>query len=99
MCVHIYTLTLPSLEFASSRRNTGLRLQKKMLGMGVKSKDAAKHFIDDDAGALLDVLYELSLKVSGDVKVAKKLLKDVVKIAVKLGLLYRYVRNVECGLR
>ena len=25
--------------------------------MGVKSKDAAKHFIDDESGALLDVLY------------------------------------------
>jgi hypothetical protein len=37
-----------------------------------------------------DALHELALKFSGDVKVAKKVIKDCVKIAVKLGLLYRY---------
>jgi hypothetical protein len=58
-----------------------------MLGGMMKSKGAAKHFIDDDSGALLDTLHQIAAKHSGDEKVAKKLLKDLVKIAVKVGLL------------
>lgn len=65
-----------------------------MLGMTLKSKDAAKHMIDDDSGAtlsvfsipkltfqcnnqgaLLDTLHALALKYSGDIKVAKKMIK------------------------
>lgn len=31
-------------------KTIGLRVQKKLMGMGVKSKEAAKHFIDDESG-------------------------------------------------
>eukprot|EP00039_Didymoeca_costata_P018843 m.335217 g.335217 ORF g.335217 m.335217 type:complete len:196 (-) comp17538_c0_seq1:88-675(-) len=71
-------------------KSLALRVQKKMLGMTLKSKDAAKHMIDDDSGALLDTLHALALKYSGDIKVAKKMIKDLVKISVKLGLLYKH---------
>mmetsp|Transcript_3199 Transcript_3199/g.7786 ORF Transcript_3199/g.7786 Transcript_3199/m.7786 type:complete len:203 (-) Transcript_3199:284-892(-) len=71
-------------------KTLGLRIQKKLMGMGVKSKEAAKHFIDDESGAFLDVFYELVLKYTGDVKKSKKVLKDTIKIAVKVGLLYRH---------
>lgn len=71
-------------------KNLGLRIQKKLMGMAVKSKGAAKNFIDEESGEILDSLHEIALKYSGDVKVAKKQLKDLIKIAVKLGLLYRH---------
>lgn len=70
--------------------NIGLRVQKKLMGMSVKSKEAAKKFIDDETGAFLDVFYELNLKYTEDVKRSKKILKDMIKLAVKVGLLYRH---------
>lgn len=42
------------------------------------------------AGAFLDVFYELQLKHTGDEKRSKKILKDMIKVAVKVGLLYRH---------
>ena len=42
------------------------------------------------AGELLDALNDIALKYSGETKVAKKQMKDLIKIAVKLGLLYRH---------
>eukprot|EP00037_Helgoeca_nana_P016388 m.154297 g.154297 ORF g.154297 m.154297 type:complete len:200 (-) comp23499_c1_seq1:45-644(-) len=79
-------------------KTIGLRVQKKLMGMGVKSKEAAKHFIDDESGAFLDVFYELQVKYTGDVKKSKKVLKDMIKISVKLGLLYRHNQFSEAEL-
>ena len=40
----------------------GIRIQKKILGK-MASRSVARHFIDDDAGKILDALYAF-LKVS-----------------------------------
>eukprot|EP00051_Salpingoeca_urceolata_P027163 m.480256 g.480256 ORF g.480256 m.480256 type:complete len:212 (-) comp21752_c0_seq1:1038-1673(-) len=66
-----------------------LRIQKKLLGMTVKSKSAAQFLIDENSGELLDDLYDLAVLDTKDAKVAKKLMKDLIKVLVKLGLLYR----------
>ena len=34
----------------------GIRIQKKILGK-MASRSVARHFIDDDAGRILDILY------------------------------------------
>ena len=52
-----------------------LRLQKKMLGMTVKSKEKVKSYIDETTGELLDHLYDFAALDSGDEKTAKKVLK------------------------
>lgn len=65
-----------------------LRMQKKLLGMTIKSKGAVKNFVDENTGLLLDNLYDLALLELDDTKMAKKVLKDLIKLIVKLGLLY-----------
>lgn len=49
-------------------------------------------------GAFLDVFYEVVLKYTGDAKRAKKVLKDMIKISVKIGLLYRHNQFSEAEL-
>jgi len=66
-----------------------LRVQKKLLGMTLKSKESIKSHIDDNTGVLLDKLYDVAYLKLGDKKAAKKVLKDLIKIVVKLGLLYQ----------
>ncbi|EDQ90475.1 uncharacterized protein MONBRDRAFT_31877 [Monosiga brevicollis MX1] len=70
-------------------KSLALRIQKKFLGMTVKSKGSIKNYIDDNSGELLDCLYDLALRELGDKKAAKKVLKDLIKVVVKLGLLYQ----------
>lgn len=41
---------LLSLSSQGMSKSIGLRMQKKLLGMGVKSKGMAKNFIDDNSG-------------------------------------------------
>eukprot|EP00040_Diaphanoeca_grandis_P040037 m.261027 g.261027 ORF g.261027 m.261027 type:complete len:195 (+) comp41138_c0_seq1:102-686(+) len=71
-------------------KSLSLRIQKKMLGMTLKSTASAKHLVDETSGELLDTLHDIALKFSGSTKIAKKQLKDLIKIAVKFGLLYRH---------
>lgn len=69
-------------------RSLGLRMQKKLLGMTVKSKSVAKAFVDDNTGELLDNLYEVAKMYHKDSKPAKKFMKNMIKIFVKIGFLY-----------
>lgn len=54
--------------------------------------------LHESSGAFLDVFYELVLKYTGDVKKSKKILKDMIKISVKIGLLYRHNQFSEAEL-
>eukprot|EP00055_Hartaetosiga_balthica_P010864 m.47704 g.47704 ORF g.47704 m.47704 type:complete len:194 (-) comp7351_c0_seq1:117-698(-) len=76
------------VEQQPSAKSMSLRLQKKFAGMTIKSKNKMKNYVDENTGELLDHLYELALVELEDAKGAKKLLKDLVKIVVKLGILY-----------
>jgi hypothetical protein len=76
----------PGSNFNS--QGLGLRAQKKILGK-MASKKIAKAFIDDDAGALLDAVHVLARRELETEKEASKLLKNIIKIVIKLAVLYR----------
>ncbi|CAH1796626.1 unnamed protein product [Owenia fusiformis] len=69
-------------------RSIGLRAQKKLLSK-MSSKKMAKVFIDDTSGRLLDNMFKLIKKYTGNKKTAEKVLKNIIKIVVKIGILYR----------
>ena len=69
-------------------RSLGLRIQKKVYGK-FSNKTVAKQFIDDDMGALLDTLHTILKAELGDSKKADKVIKNMIKITVKIGLLYK----------
>ena len=69
-------------------KNLGLQVQKKVFGK-FANKTVAKVFIDDDLGHLLDMLYKILTKEIGDSKKANKVIKNIIKVTVKIGLLYK----------
>ena len=71
-----------------SSKTLGLRIQKKVLGK-FSNKTVAKQFIDDDFGGLLDILNSILRAELGDNKKADKVIKNMIKITVKIGLLYK----------
>ncbi len=71
-----------------SSKSVGLRIQKKVYGK-FSNKTVAKQFIDDDFGSLLDTLHLILKAELGDSKKADKVIKNMIKITVKIGLLYK----------
>lgn len=69
-------------------KGIGLRIQKKVLGK-LSTKTVAKSFVDDNMSKLLDMLHEILLKELSDSKKADKVIKNLIKITVKIGILYR----------
>ncbi|KAE8745120.1 hypothetical protein FOCC_FOCC008294 [Frankliniella occidentalis] len=69
-------------------RDIGLRAQKKILSR-MASKNVARVFIDDTTSSLLDNLYRLAKSYSNNKKEAEKLVKNIIKVVIKLGVLYR----------
>ncbi|KAL8615945.1 hypothetical protein ACOMHN_034621 [Nucella lapillus] len=67
-------------------RGLGLRAQKKMLGK-MSSKKIAKAFIDDTTGRILDNTYRTLKAYKGNKKEAEKVLKNIIKIVIKVGIL------------
>ena len=71
-----------------SSKQIGLRVQKKVFSK-FSNKTVAKQFIDDDFGVLLDTLHLILKAEIGDNKKADKVIKNMIKITVKIGLLYK----------
>lgn len=69
-------------------KQLGLRIQKKVYGK-FSNKTVAKQFIDDDFGKLLDILHTILKAEIGDNKKADKVIKNMIKVTVKIGLLYK----------
>lgn len=69
-------------------REFGLRAQKKILGR-MASKNVAKIFIDDTTASLLDSVYHMVKMFSGSKKEAEGLVKNIIKVVIKIGILYR----------
>ncbi|XP_054720271.1 protein salivary glands marred-like [Uloborus diversus] len=69
-------------------KDIGFRAQKKLLSR-MANKSIAKVFIDDTTGNLLDNLYRLGRGQSGNKKEAEKVVKNIIKIVIKIGILYR----------
>jgi hypothetical protein len=70
-------------------QNLALRIQKK-LASKVSSKNMAKIFIDDVTGRCLDNLSRLIREHSGgSKKQAEAILNDIIKIILKIGVLFK----------
>ncbi|KAM9806501.1 tumor necrosis factor, alpha-induced protein 8-like protein 2 B [Syngnathus typhle] len=69
-------------------KDTALKVQKKILS-SMATKASVQLFIDDTTSEILDELYRVSKEYTGNKVEAHKVLKDLIKIAVKIGLLFR----------
>ncbi|XP_031621084.1 tumor necrosis factor alpha-induced protein 8-like protein isoform X3 [Contarinia nasturtii] len=75
-------------ENAFRARDIGLRAQKKILSR-MATKTVAKTFIDGTTASLLDNIYRLAKLHSGNKKEAERLVKNIIKIVIKIGILHR----------
>ncbi|TMW47448.1 hypothetical protein DOY81_007473 [Sarcophaga bullata] len=69
-------------------RDIGLRVQKKILSR-MATKNIAKAFIDGSTASLLDNLYRLCKFHSGNKVKAERIIKNIIKIVIKIGVLHR----------
>lgn len=69
-------------------KQLGLRIQKKVLGK-LANKSIVKTFVDDNLATLLDTLHLILKQELGDSKKADKVIKNLIKITIKIGLLYK----------
>ncbi|KAJ3597408.1 hypothetical protein NHX12_000935 [Muraenolepis orangiensis] len=75
------------MEFSS--KDMALKAQKKILS-SMATKSSVQMFIDDTTSDILDELYRVSKEYLGDRSKAQKVTKNLVKIAVKIGVLFRH---------
>ncbi|XP_065813673.1 tumor necrosis factor, alpha-induced protein 8-like protein 2 B isoform X2 [Labrus bergylta] len=78
------TVTMESF----SSRDMAMRVQKKFLS-SMATKGSVQMFIDDTTSEILDELYRVSKEYSGNKSEAQKVIKDLIKIAVKIGVLFK----------
>ncbi|XP_050686097.1 tumor necrosis factor alpha-induced protein 8-like protein isoform X2 [Eriocheir sinensis] len=69
-------------------RDISLKAEKKLLGK-MSNKTIAKNFIDDTLCSVLDNIHKLYKAHTGNKKEAEKLVKYIIKIVVKIHILYR----------
>ncbi|XP_002131766.2 tumor necrosis factor alpha-induced protein 8 [Ciona intestinalis] len=69
-------------------KDLALKAQKKILSK-MAGKNLAKTLIDEKTNDILDELYNLKKGLDGNKKLAEKMLKNIVKVMVKVGLLHR----------
>ncbi|KAM6295016.1 LOW QUALITY PROTEIN: tumor necrosis factor alpha-induced protein 8-like protein 1 [Aegotheles albertisi] len=82
-------LCLPSTEMDTfSTKNLALQAQKKLLSK-MATKSIANVFIDDTSSEILDELYRATKEYTHNRKEAQKIIKNLIKIVMKLGVLYR----------
>jgi len=72
----------------TNAQSLAFRLQKKIASK-VSNKNVAKIFIDDLTGRILDNLYKVVKEYSSSSKQAESILNDIIKIIVKIGLLFK----------
>ncbi|XP_051262836.1 tumor necrosis factor, alpha-induced protein 8-like protein 2 B [Dicentrarchus labrax] len=73
---------------AFSSKDMAMRAQKKILST-MATKSSVQMFIDDTTSEILDELYQVSKEYSGNKSEAQKVIKNLIKIAVKVGVLFR----------
>ncbi|XP_038849099.1 tumor necrosis factor, alpha-induced protein 8-like protein 2 B [Salvelinus namaycush] len=74
-----------------SSKDMAMQAQKKILSH-MANKSVVHMFIDDTSSEILDELYRVSKEYSGNRSEAQKVVKDLIKIAVKIGVLFRHNR-------
>ncbi|XP_063173018.1 tumor necrosis factor alpha-induced protein 8-like protein 2 [Candoia aspera] len=82
---------------AFSSRNLALQAEKKILSR-MASKSTITMVIDETSGAVLDELYRISKEHTRSRAESQKVIKDLVKVAVKVSVLYRNQRFSEAEL-
>ncbi|XP_041095367.1 tumor necrosis factor alpha-induced protein 8-like protein 2 [Polyodon spathula] len=74
---------------AFSSKDVAMQVQKKILSR-MAGKSMVHMFVDDTSSEILDELYRVSKEYTGNRGEAHKIMKDLVKVAVKIGVLYRH---------
>ncbi|XP_044305110.1 tumor necrosis factor alpha-induced protein 8-like protein 2 [Varanus komodoensis] len=82
---------------AFSSRNLALQAEKKILSR-MASKSVANMFIDDTSSEILDELYRISKEYTQNRAASQKVIKNLIKVAVKISVLYRNRRFSEAEL-
>lgn len=80
---------VPDLRMDSfNTKNLALQAQKKLMSK-MATKSVASLFIDDTSSEVLDELYRVTKEYTRNRKESQKIIKNLVKMVVKLGVLYR----------
>ncbi|KAH8309619.1 hypothetical protein KR059_012391 [Drosophila kikkawai] len=91
-CLLLWSVDYWNLEVMADNvfksHDIGLRAQKKILSR-MATKNIAKTFIDGTTASLLDNLYRLCKLHTGNKAKAEKLIKNIIKIVIKIGVLHR----------
>jgi hypothetical protein len=74
-----------------SSKDMAMKAQNKILSR-MASKSMVQMFIDDTSSEILDEFYRVSKIHSGNRTEAQKVVKDLVKVVVKVGILFRHDR-------
>lgn len=74
---------------AFKAQDIGLRTQKKLLSKMAGNKTVVKTFIDDTTASILDNLYKLVKLHYPNKKDSEKIIKHIIKIIIKIGILYK----------
>ncbi|GAA6103589.1 tumor necrosis factor, alpha-induced protein 8-like protein 2 B [Tachysurus ichikawai] len=77
-----------------SSRDLAMKAQKKLLS-NMANKSVVQMFIDDTSSEILDELYRVSKEYTGNRAEAQKVIKDLVKIVVKIAVLFKHNRFSE----
>jgi len=72
----------------TNSQSLALRLQKNIASK-MSTKSVAKIFIDEPTGRILDNLYKLVKEYTKSKKQAETILNNIIKIIIKIGLLYK----------
>ncbi|XP_006884484.1 PREDICTED: tumor necrosis factor alpha-induced protein 8-like protein 3-like [Elephantulus edwardii] len=71
-----------------SSKSLALQAQKKILSK-IASKTVANMLIDDTSSETFDELYKVTKEHTNNKKEAHKIMKDIIKVAIKIGILYQ----------
>lgn len=74
---------------AFSSKSLALQVQKKILSK-IASKTVANMLIDDTSNDIFDELHKVTREHTHNNKEADKIMKDLIKVAVKIAVLYRH---------
>ncbi|EMP29125.1 Tumor necrosis factor alpha-induced protein 8-like protein 3 [Chelonia mydas] len=94
--IQLMVLVSPYLDAAKlssgldcfSSKNLALQAQKKLLSK-MATKTMANMLIDDTSSEIFDELYKVTREHTRNKKEAHKIMKDLIKVAIKIGILYR----------
>lgn len=81
-----------------SSKDMALKAQKKILSK-MATKSMVQMIIDDTSSEILDELYRVSKAYTGNRSEAQKVVKDLIKVVVKIGVLFRHNRFNEEELK